>query len=117
NAFRIPVDILEANNSLTEAVSDYIWDGPDTGPITVLSPDAGGVKRAKKFQASLAKRLGCEVSFAHAHKTRSPDQGVEIQEIIGPIENRPVIAVDDMIGTGGTLKQIEQAVRDGGGKL
>jgi ribose-phosphate pyrophosphokinase len=110
NAFRIPIDILEARKPMADAVADFIFHHfDDFWEFTVLSPDAGGVKRAKIFQASLAKRLGNAVGFAHAHKTRMGAGDVRV-EIIGDVRGKNVLVVDDVVSTAGTIREITRAV-------
>jgi ribose-phosphate pyrophosphokinase len=71
----------------------------------VVSPDAGGVERARNF----AKRL--DASLAIIDKRRLAPNVAEIMNIIGDVEGRPAILIDDMIDTAGTLVQAAAAVK------
>src|SRR5919197_1076583 len=89
--FNIPVDNVYA----TPVLLEYLRDRVGHREVTVVSPDAGGVERARAF----AKRL---------------DAGLAI---IGDVAGRVAVLVDDMIDTGGTLCAAAQAVRDAGAPL
>lgn len=118
NAYRIPIDILEAKKPLVDSIQKEIFDNYyPPNEFVVLSPDSGGVKRAKSFQAALARWLGRPVGFAQAHKNRLSGTKVEVQEIAGEVRGKNVLVVDDVIATGGTLKGIAKAVGVAGGDL
>jgi len=90
--FSIPVDLLFANPLIekwirNEMAEDYI----------LVSPDAGGVKRV----TSLAKQL--KVDVAIIHKERKVDNEVDKMILIGNVENRTAIIIDDMADTCGTM--------------
>ena len=88
---------------------DYFKDKLD-GPISVISPDAGGVKRATTF----AKHLEAYVGFVH--KKRDPKIHNEVQSftVIGEVEDRHVIIVDDIIDTGGTIAAASRILKQKG---
>jgi len=98
--FDIPVDNLMASPVLLEYFRRKGLDRP-----VVVSPDAGGVERARNF----AKRL--DASLAIIDKRRLAPNVAEIMNIIGDVEGRPAIILDDMIDTAGTLVQAASAVR------
>jgi ribose-phosphate pyrophosphokinase len=98
--FDIPVDNLMASPVLLEYFRRKNLDRP-----VVVSPDAGGVERARNF----AKRL--DASLAIIDKRRLAPNVAEIMNIIGDVEGRPAIILDDMIDTAGTLVQAASAVR------
>jgi len=98
--FDIPVDNLMASPVLLEYFRRKDLDRP-----VVVSPDAGGVERARNF----AKRL--DASLAIIDKRRLAPNVAEIMNIIGDVEGRPAIVLDDMIDTAGTLVQAASAVR------
>ena len=88
---------------------DYFNDKLD-GPISVISPDAGGVKRATTF----AKHLEAYVGFVH--KKRDPKIHNEVQSftVIGEVEDRNIIIVDDIIDTGGTIAAASRIIEQKG---
>ena len=81
-----------------------------TEDLVVVSPDAGGVERARAY----AKRLGA--SLAIIDKRRSGPNTAEIMHIIGDVKDKDVVIVDDMIDTAGTLTQGARAMKDAGAK-
>jgi len=103
--FNIPVDHLYA----TPVILDYIKNNFDDD-IVIVSPDAGGVERARAF----AKRLNC--SLAIIDKRRTAPNVAEVMNIIGDVDGKVAIMVDDMVDTAGTLTQGAKAVKDNGAK-
>lgn len=116
NAFRIPIDNLEARKPLADAIVEDMRKDYRPRKWKVLTPDAGGTGRTKLMQHSLSKRLGEEVGIVYADKTRIDANEVEVT-IIGDVTGHHVIAIDDMISTGGTLSECQMAVRKAGGYL
>lgn len=117
NAFRGPIDNLEARKLLADKiVSDYHQKEYGTPCWTVVSPDAGGVGRTKLMQHSLEKRTGRPVHIVYADKTRIDANNVKVN-IIGSVKHQNVIIVDDMISSGGTLKEICDAVEEQEGRV
>jgi ribose-phosphate pyrophosphokinase len=98
NAFRCPTEHLEANGLLVDWFAGQARDRP----IVVVSPDAGGVRRAEDFRARLAVRLGRPVDAAFAGKLRSGGI-VTAKPIVGDVAGRCAVIVDDLIGSGTTL--------------
>ena len=90
--FDIPVDHLFA----TPVMIEY-WTEVDLPHLTVVSPDAGGVERARAF----AKRLNAPLAIID--KRREEANVAEIMHIIGEVEGRHCLIVDDIIDTAGTL--------------
>ena len=88
---------------------EYFKDKFD-GPISIISPDAGGVKRATTF----AKHLDAYVGFVH--KKRDPKVHNEVKSftIIGEVEDRHAILLDDIIDTGGTIAAASRILKDRG---
>jgi ribose-phosphate pyrophosphokinase len=89
--FDIPVDHLFASPVMIE---HFRTAGPN---VTVVSPDAGGVERARAF----AKRLNAPLAIID--KRREQANVAEVMNIIGDVRGRNCITVDDLIDTGGTL--------------
>ena len=103
--FDIPVDHLYA----LPVQLDYFRNV--TGEIVVVSPDAGGVERAREF----AKRFK-NASIAIIDKRREQANASKVMHIVGDVKGKVAILLDDMIDTGGTLVQAADAlVRDGAG--
>ncbi len=103
--FNIPVDNLYAMPVMVEHMR------PRFGiEAVVVSPDAGGVERARAF----SKRLGA--SLAIIDKRRPAPNVAEVVNIIGDVRGRDAIIVDDLIDTAGTLTAAAQAVMDEGAR-
>ena len=126
NAFSRPIDNLEAKNLQAKWCAEQLQD---TQRIAVLTPDSGGLHRARRFRGALVEYLR-ELGKPAKHtiecviydKTRKKKDagglsGFEGGRIIGDVEGAQVIAVDDMISTGGTMKNACLAVEPSGGKL
>jgi len=113
NAFRIPAEHLEARGLFV----DWFAKQLPQDDIVVVSPDAGGVKRAEAFRISLSRALGRPVASAFMEKHRS--EGVVSGEaVVGELENRTAIIVDDLISSGTTLARAAAACkRLGAGKV
>ena len=93
--FDIPTDNLYAETVLAKDIEDSI--NGDTGDLVIVSPDVGGVVRARAF----AKRLGAELAIIDKRRERA---GVsEVMNIIGDVEKRHCILVDDIVDSAGTL--------------
>lgn len=97
--FNIPVDHLFAAPVLLEHIRAHFDSN-----LVVVSPDAGGVERARAF----AKRLS--VGLAIIDKRRTTPNVAEVMTIIGEVEGKDAIIVDDMIDTGDTLTKGAKAL-------
>jgi len=102
--FNIPFDHLFAKPVLT----NYLKQNYDTEKLIIVSPDAGGVERARAF----AKRL--DVPLAIIDKRRVKANEVGGMSLIGEVRSRHAIIVDDMIDTAGTLIQATKILIDNG---
>jgi ribose-phosphate pyrophosphokinase len=111
NAFRIPVDHLEAAPLLAR----YLAESLEPGPLCVVSPDFGGAKRAQRLQELLAVHAGCEVAFAVHEKRRSSGK-VSGSSLFGSVRGANAVIVDDLISAGDTILRAVQACRDGGAR-
>ena len=83
----------------------YFGNKDLTSPV-VVSPDAGGVYRAKKFREHLAKRHEVEASLAMIIKQRVKAGEIDSMDLVGTVKGSDVIIVDDMIDTAGTLTKV-----------
>jgi ribose-phosphate pyrophosphokinase len=102
-----PVDHLFAMNLLAEYV-----EGKYAGrPITMVAPDSGRVRVAERWTDRLG---GCPLAFIH--KTRDPNQPntVLAHRVVGDVEGRVCLIVDDMIDTGGTITSAAEILFDAG---
>lgn len=100
NAFRCRTEHLEARPLLVAHLARLL----EGRPVTVVTPDAGGAKRADALRASLSEALGAPVGSAFAEKERSG--GVVTGDLLaGDVAGRVVVIVDDMISTGGTIRR------------
>ncbi|PWN88651.1 phosphoribosyl pyrophosphokinase [Acaromyces ingoldii] len=102
--FDVPVDNLYAE----PAALQYIREMVDCSKAVIVSPDAGGAKRA----TSLADRL--EVDFALFHKERKKANEVSRMVLVGSVEGKTAILVDDMADTCGTLELAAQRLAESG---
>ena len=101
--FNIPVDNLYATPLLLDAIEKTV-----PGESMIISPDAGGVERARAY----AKRL--EVNLAIIDKRREVANVAEVMNIIGNVEGKACVVVDDMVDTAGTLCEAARALLDSG---
>jgi ribose-phosphate pyrophosphokinase len=100
--FDIPVDNLMAAPTLCNYLKNEKLEGDR---IVVVSPDAGGVPRAETF----AKRL--KSTLAVIIKRRPEPDVSEVTHIVGDVQGKVAVVVDDMISTGGTLVKAAEALR------
>ena len=99
SAFRIPLVHLEADEVALPLIRE--WRLPD---LTVVSPDAGGLKRAQRYASALGAPL------AVIAKTRPrPDAAVALA-VLGDVRGRSCLIVDDLASTGGTIAGAAQAL-------
>lgn len=103
--FNIPVDHLYAAPVLYDYIKKRSFDD-----LVIVSPDAGGVERARAF----AKRL--DASLAIIDKRREAANVSKVMHVIGNVKDRDVIILDDMIDTAGTITQAAKALHDNGAK-
>jgi ribose-phosphate pyrophosphokinase len=102
--FDIPVDNLTA----VPILADVLEKDHDTRDIVVVSPDVGGVARANEFRYRIAADL------AIIAKRRPEPDKTEVLEMVGDVEGKVAVIVDDMISTGGTLEEAALVLRDRG---
>jgi ribose-phosphate pyrophosphokinase len=102
--FEVPVDHMTAMPMLTQYFMDQHFDEE----LVIVSPDAGRVKVARNF----ARKVG--VHWAVMEKERPAQQVAEIGYVVGEVEGRTAVLVDDMIDTAGTLCAAARTVLDEG---
>ncbi|MFH1124060.1 MAG: ribose-phosphate pyrophosphokinase [Pseudomonadota bacterium] len=101
--FDIPVDNIFAAPLLLKYIRRHFADN-----LVIVSPDAGGVERARAF----AKRL--EASLAIIDKRRDAPNVAEAMNIIGDVKGKTAIILDDMVDTAGTVTQAASALQERG---
>lgn len=109
--FSIPVDHMFA---MRVFVTHLLDNGPhrwrcENAPV-VVSPDAGGMERARAF----AKRL--DANLAIIDKRRTAVNVAHVMNVIGDVKGRDCVIVDDMVDTAGTLTEAAKALKDNGAK-
>jgi ribose-phosphate pyrophosphokinase len=102
--FDIPTDNLFAQPVIVKDIQDHLGD---KAPM-VVSPDVGGVVRAR----SLARRLNTDLAIVDKRRERAGQS--EVMNIIGDVEGRPCILIDDIVDSGGTLSNAAEALLNNG---
>jgi len=103
--FDIPVDNIYASPVLLSDLKSKAYKD-----LVVVSPDVGGVVRAR----ALAKQLGCDLAIID--KRRPAANVSEVMHIIGEIDGRNCVIMDDMIDTAGTLVKAAEVLKERGAK-
>jgi len=103
--FNVPVDNLYATPPLLQAIRTR-----NESPLTIISPDAGGVERARAY----AKRL--DASLAIVDKRREAANVAEVMNIVGEVRDTACVIVDDMVDTAGTLTEAAKALHREGAR-
>ena len=103
-----PVDHLWAMPML----ADYVKSRTSPGNLTIVSPDAGRVRLADQW----SDHLGCPLAIIHKRRDPSVPNQVKVHELVGEVEGRTCVLVDDMIDTGGTIVQAAEALFENGAK-
>jgi ribose-phosphate pyrophosphokinase len=103
--FNLPVDNLYATPILLQAIRERAQ-----GPLAIISPDAGGVERARAYAKRLSARL------AIIDKRREHANVAEVMNIIGDVRGQECIIVDDMVDTAGTLTEAARALSEAGAR-
>ncbi len=101
--FNIPVDNIYASPVLLSDLQSKQYDD-----LVVVSPDIGGVVRAR----ALAKQLGCDLAIID--KRRPKPNVAEVMNVIGETEGRNCVIMDDMIDTAGTLVKAAEVLKERG---
>ena len=105
--FDIPTDNLYAMPVITKDIKDYLGLGDH---LMVVSPDVGGVVRAR----ALAKRIGADLAIVDKRRERAGES--EVMNIIGDPEGRSCILIDDIVDSGGTICNAAEALMNSGAK-
>jgi ribose-phosphate pyrophosphokinase len=97
-----PVDHLWA----LPVLADYVKAQYDTSEMTIVSPDAGRVRLADMW----SDRLGCPLAIIHKRRDPNVANTVAIHEVVGDVQGKVCLLVDDMIDTAGTITQAAEAL-------
>ena len=111
NAFRCETVHLEGRDRFV----DHFAGRCAGEEVVVVSPDAGGVKRAERFRQALQGRLERPVGGAFVEKYRAHGE-VRGGALVGEVAGRSVVLLDDLVSTGGTLVRAARACREAGAK-
>jgi ribose-phosphate pyrophosphokinase len=103
--FDIPVDNIFAAPLLIEHIRDKL-----DNDLVIVSPDAGGVERARAF----AKRLDADLAIVD--KRRSAPNQAKAMAVIGDVKDKIAVILDDMADTAGTLTEAAHALKEGGAR-
>ena len=103
--FNIPVDDLKGQYILASSITNH-------GKFTVVSPDHGGAVRARV----LAELVSDTIQIAIVDKRRTGSNISEISGILGNVNGKNVVIIDDMIDTGGTIIKAAKALKEAGAK-
>ncbi|MDE2183638.1 MAG: ribose-phosphate pyrophosphokinase [Alphaproteobacteria bacterium] len=105
--FDIPTDNLYAMPAIVKDIKDYLGHGDH---LMVVSPDVGGVVRAR----ALAKRIGADLAIVDKRRERAGES--EVMNIIGDPKGRSCILIDDIVDSGGTICNAAEALIKAGAK-
>ncbi|HUH83582.1 MAG TPA: ribose-phosphate pyrophosphokinase [Stellaceae bacterium] len=104
--FDIPTDNLYSSNVFVKEIKERF----DGGDLVIVSPDVGGVLRAR----AVAKKLNADLAIVDKRRERA---GVsEVMNIIGEVEGRHTVLVDDIVDSAGTLCNAAEALRERGAR-
>ncbi|MFH1417457.1 MAG: ribose-phosphate pyrophosphokinase [Planctomycetota bacterium] len=103
--FDIPVDHLQASPAFFRHFQSLDYE-----KLTIVSPDVGTMKRSRSY----AERMGCDLAVID--KRRISGSNAVIENIIGDVEGRDVLMIDDMIATAGTVSEAARIVKKRGAR-
>jgi ribose-phosphate pyrophosphokinase len=103
--YDIPVDHLYAKPALLERLNELEVEDP-----IIVSPDVGGIKMARGY----AKPIGADLAIVD--KRRISGSEIAVEHVIGDVDERNVVIVDDMISTGGSITEAAKILRKNGAK-
>lgn len=104
--FNVPVDNVFA----TPVVLKYVRERLGDEPVTIISPDAGGVERARAF----AKHVNATLAIIDKRRAR-PNEVAEMH-IVGDVRGRTAVLIDDMVDTAGTMVAAARALKENGAR-
>ena len=107
--FDVPVDHLYASGVILPYLQSLHLED-----LVIASPDVGGSKRANTYANTYAKYLGCPLVLCN--KTRARANVVATMQIIGDVEGKNVVIIDDMVDTAGTITKAADIMKEAGAK-
>lgn len=110
--FDIPVDHLTGIPLLAAYFRDALKEDLEQGRLVVISPDIGGVVRARRF----AVHLNADLAIVDKRRSHEVANFSEVMEIIGDVSGKTAVLVDDIIDTAGTMAQAAEALLARGAK-
>ena len=102
--FNLPVDNLYGSILFLPYMKQF------TNDITIISPDSGGTQRATYF----AKALDCSMSFCYKHRNVNKPGKIEEMRLVGNVEGKDCLIVDDLCDSGGTLIKCANMLKENG---
>ena len=108
--FDIPVDHLTGMKLLAGHFKTQLYDELSRGEVVVVSPDVGGVARARKF----AVMLNTDIAIVDKRRSYDVQNVSEVMDIVGNINGRIAILVDDIIDTAGTICHAADGLKERG---
>ena len=108
--FDVPFDHLYATPLMLSDLRERFATEKGDSDVVIVAPDAGGVERARAY----AKRLQC--GLAIIDKRRTGPNVAEVMNIIGDVDKKRAVIIDDMVDTAGTLVQAARAIVASGAK-
>ncbi len=103
--FEVPVDHLYASTLFFKEIEKL-----DSSSLVIAAPDVGGAKRANSY----SKRLNCGLAICHKHRKKANE--IAEMTVIGEVEDKEVIIIDDMCDTAGTLTTAADLLMDKGAR-
>lgn len=119
SGFRLMIDHLEAKNVVCNWLNlniKNIWPDIDLKNLCFVSPDEGGVKRVGFYRKKVQNLLNIDIATASIYKTHEGRQ-IEAHDIMGNVNEKNVIIIDDMISSGSTLKEASKVIESNNGKV
>ncbi len=112
--YSIPLDNLYS----FPVAADYIFNkyGKEFEHIVVMSPDAGGVQRARSFMERIKKKFNINSSLVFGYKYRPKEGEVSEYRLLGEVDGKDVVIVDDIVDSGNTLITAAKALKEAGAK-
>ena len=112
--FEIPVTHIEGKNVFDDYINSLSTDG--LNDIVLCGPDAGSGKRVKRMKDQLVKKHNLNFNYVMLDKTRKEANVIDEMVIIGDVNGKDVIILDDMVDTAGTLCKAAEVLIENGAK-